>query len=118
MTLVTGAASGIGRASTILFAREGAKVVALDRAGSVADTAAQIAKDGGEAIALVADAAVESEISAAVDRAVQAYGALDALYANAGVSGGLKNFLELTPQDWIDVLSPSPTAPPGPRCTH
>ncbi|HVZ92762.1 MAG TPA: SDR family NAD(P)-dependent oxidoreductase [Rhizomicrobium sp.] len=105
VALVTGAGSGIGRASALLFAEEGARVVAVDRADSVKDTAAEIAKKGGKAIGLVADAASESDVAAAIDRAASEFGALDALYANAGVSGGFKNFLELTPQDWMDVLS-------------
>jgi NAD(P)-dependent dehydrogenase (short-subunit alcohol dehydrogenase family) len=71
----------------------------------VKDTAAAIVGKGGRAIGLVADAASESDVSAAIDRAVDEFGALDALYANAGVSGGFKKFLELTPQDWMDVLS-------------
>ncbi|HVV63844.1 MAG TPA: SDR family NAD(P)-dependent oxidoreductase [Rhizomicrobium sp.] len=105
VALVTGAGSGIGRASALLFAEEGAKVVAVDRAEGVKDTAAAIVGKGGRAIGLVADAASESDVSAAIDRAVDEFGALDALYANAGVSGGFKKFLELTPQDWMDVLS-------------
>lgn len=105
VALVTGAGSGIGRASALLFAEEGAKVVAVDRADGVKDTAAAIVGKGGRAIGLVADAASESDVSAAIDRAVDEFGALDALYANAGVSGGFKKFLELTPQDWMDVLS-------------
>jgi NAD(P)-dependent dehydrogenase (short-subunit alcohol dehydrogenase family) len=105
VALITGAASGIGRASAILFAQEGAKVVAVDRAKEVEETAALIKKAGGAAIWLTADASSEKDISAAVDRAVSEFGNLDALYANAGVSGGFRNFLELSAQDWMDVLS-------------
>lgn len=105
VALVTGAASGIGRASAKLFATQGAKVVVVDRAAEVDETAAMIAKAGGTSIALKADASSESDIAAAVDRAVSEYGTLDVLYANAGVSGGFRNFLELSAQDWMDVLS-------------
>jgi len=105
VALVTGAASGIGRASAILFASEGAKVVAVDRAGEIDETAAIIRKSGGTALALTADASSETDVAAAVDRAVSEYGTLDVLYANAGVSGGFRNFLELSAQDWMDVLS-------------
>ncbi|MEI9932568.1 MAG: SDR family NAD(P)-dependent oxidoreductase [Rhizomicrobium sp.] len=105
VALITGAASGIGRASAILFAQEGATVVAVDRAEEVEETAAIIRKEGGTALALTADASSEADIAAAVDRAVSEYGRLDALYANAGVSGGFRNFLELSAQDWMDVLS-------------
>jgi NAD(P)-dependent dehydrogenase (short-subunit alcohol dehydrogenase family) len=105
VALVTGAASGIGRASAILFAQEGAKVVAVDRAAEIDETAALIKKAGGTGLALKADASSEAEIAAAIDRAVSEYGTLDVLYANAGVSGGFRNFLELSAQDWMDVLS-------------
>lgn len=105
VALITGAASGIGRASALLFAQEGARVVAVDRAADVEETAAAIKRNGGTALALVADASAEPAIAGAVDRAVQEFGTLDVVYANAGVSGGFKEFLTLTPQDWIDVLS-------------
>lgn len=105
VALITGAASGIGRASALLFAQEGARVVAVDRATDVEETAAAIKRNGDTALALVADASAEPAIAGAVDRAVQEFGTLDVVYANAGVSGGFKEFLTLTPQDWIDVLS-------------
>ena len=104
VALVTGAASGIGRASAKLFAAEGAKVVVVDRAGEVEDTAKAIKAAGGEAIALVADAASETDIARAVDLAVSKFGALDVCYANAGISGGAKLFFELDAEDWLAVL--------------
>ncbi len=71
--LVTGAASGIGRASALLFAQEGARVLAVDRAAEVDETAAMIAKAGGTALALRADASSEADVAAAVDRAVSEF---------------------------------------------
>jgi NAD(P)-dependent dehydrogenase (short-subunit alcohol dehydrogenase family) len=103
--VVTGAASGIGRASAILFAQEGAKVVACDRAEAVDETVAMIKKAGGTAISRRMDVSVEADVAGAIDAAVSAFGSLDAVYANAGVSGGFRNFLELSAQDWMDVLS-------------
>jgi NAD(P)-dependent dehydrogenase (short-subunit alcohol dehydrogenase family) len=105
VAIVTGAASGIGRASAILFAQEGAKVVAVDRAKEIEGTAETIKKAGGTALAMTADVSSEADIAAVVDRAVSEYGTLDVFYANAGVSGGFRNFLELSAQDWMDVLS-------------
>jgi NAD(P)-dependent dehydrogenase (short-subunit alcohol dehydrogenase family) len=105
VALITGAASGIGRASAILFAQEGAKVVAVDRAKEIEETTSMIRKAGGTSIALSADASSESDVANAVDRAVSEFGTLDAFYANAGISGGFRNFLELSAQDWMDVLS-------------
>src|ERR1700743_151526 len=104
VALITGAASGIGRASALLFAAEGAKVVACDRAPEIDETAAMIAQAGGTAKAVRMDASSEDDVAAAVDLAVREYGTLDALYANAGVSGGFRNFLELSAKDWMDVL--------------
>jgi NAD(P)-dependent dehydrogenase (short-subunit alcohol dehydrogenase family) len=105
VALITGAASGIGRASAILFAQEGAKVVACDRAEGVEETVAAIKKAGGTAVSRTMDASAEGEVAAAMDAAVAEFGTLDAVYANAGVSGGFRNFLELSAQDWMDVLS-------------
>jgi NAD(P)-dependent dehydrogenase (short-subunit alcohol dehydrogenase family) len=103
--LVTGAASGIGRASALLFAAAGAAVVVLDRAPQVEDTAEQIRAAGGRALALIRDSSAEKDISGAVALALEEYGALDVCYANAGISGGLVPFLEETVEQWTQVLS-------------
>src|ERR1700722_11477077 len=102
--IVTGAASGIGRASAMLFAAEGAAVVALDRAAEVEATAAAIRAAGGRAIALIRDSSAEDEVAGAVALAVKEYGGLDVCYANAGVSGGLVPFFEETVERWTQVL--------------
>ncbi|MEP6548148.1 MAG: SDR family NAD(P)-dependent oxidoreductase [Gammaproteobacteria bacterium] len=103
--LVTGAASGIGRASALLFAAEGAAVVALDRAPEVEDTAVQIREAGGRALALIRDSSAEREIAEAVARATKEYGGLDVCYANAGISGGMVPFFEETVEHWTEVLN-------------
>jgi len=105
IALVTGAASGIGRASALLFAAHGATVVALDRAPEVEATAATIKSRGGRAVALVKDSSAEDEVAAAVALAVKEYGALDVCYANAGISGGLVPFFEETVERWTEVLN-------------
>jgi len=102
--VVTGAASGIGRASAILFAAEGAAVVALDRALEVEATVATIRAAGGRAIALVKDSSAEADVAGAVNTAIKEFGALDVCYANAGISGGLVPFLEETVERWTEVL--------------
>jgi NAD(P)-dependent dehydrogenase (short-subunit alcohol dehydrogenase family) len=102
--IVTGAASGIGRASALLFASEGAAVVALDRAPEVEATVAAIRAAGGRGIALVKDSSSEADIAAAVALAVTEFGTLDVCYANAGISGGLVPFFEETVERFTEIL--------------
>ena len=104
VALVTGAASGIGRATSKLFAAEGARLVVFDRAGEVEETAAEIKAAGGEATVILGDAGLEADIEKAVALAVSAYGALDVCYANAGISGGYVPLLELTAEHWTELL--------------
>ena len=103
--IVTGAASGIGRASAILFAQHGARVVAVDRAPEVQATADVIRQAGGQAIALVRDAAQEADVAEAVQTAVREHGALDVCFANAGISGGLRPFDDWSAADWMNILA-------------
>ena len=102
--IVTGAASGIGRASAILFAAEGANVVVLDRAPAVEDTAAQIRSAGGCATAFVKDSAEEANVVAVVDAAIREFGALDVCFANAGISGGIVPLQEQSVELWTRIL--------------
>jgi NAD(P)-dependent dehydrogenase (short-subunit alcohol dehydrogenase family) len=102
--LITGAASGIGRASAILFAKHGANVVVLDRAHSVEETAAAIRSTGGKALTFVRDSSEEAHVEQAIDSAVDEFGALDVCFANAGVSGGYAPLQEQTPEHWAEIL--------------
>ena len=90
--IVTGAASGIGRASAILFAQEGAKVLALDLSDAVSDTVATITEAGGVAIARVADTADEDTVMSAVANCRSEFGTVDVAYANAGVESAPHGF--------------------------
>ncbi len=87
VALITGAGSGIGRTTAILFAQKGAKVVIADiveRAGE--ETAAQISDAGGEAVFVQADVTKAADVEAMVRVAVETYGRLDILFNNAGVT--------------------------------
>jgi meso-butanediol dehydrogenase/(S,S)-butanediol dehydrogenase/diacetyl reductase len=90
--LITGAGSGIGRATAIGFAQRGGKVVITDVNGdSVNSVAAEIAASGGSAIAMVADVTKPADIDAMVARAVKEFGQLDVLHNNAfGVPATLR----------------------------
>src|ERR1700742_3718006 len=85
VTLITGAGSGLGREGALLFAREGARVVVMDRAAGRADAVAKlISGDGGGAVAFEGDVGVEADMRQAVELAVEAFGTLDVFWANAG----------------------------------
>ncbi len=92
VALVTGAGSGIGRAATLLFSREGARVVAVDLDGPAAEeTVAQVRAAGGDgapALAVTADVAVSADCAAMVAAAEDTFGRLDVLFNNAGVMLG------------------------------
>ena len=102
--IITGAGSGIGRAAALLFTREGARLIAVDRTEAVKDTVEQVRKAGGTAEAVTADAGSEKDVIAFIDKAVSSYGRLDAIWANAGVSGGLVPLAEQTVEHWQEVL--------------
>jgi NAD(P)-dependent dehydrogenase (short-subunit alcohol dehydrogenase family) len=102
--LITGAGSGIGRATARLYAAEGASIVAFDRALAVNDTAKAITETGGKAIAIVGDAGLEADVQKAVETAIATFGRLDICYANAGVSGGYTPLFEMTAENWTELL--------------
>lgn len=102
--IITGAGSGIGRAASLLFTREGARLIAVDRTEGVTETVDQIRKAGGTAEAVIADAGSEQDVIAYIDKALAAYGKLDAIWANAGISGGLVPLAEQTVEHWQEIL--------------
>ncbi len=90
VSIVTGAASGIGKASAIVFGREGAKVMCADINAEAAEaTARQIVDTGGEAASIRVDVASEPDVQEMVSATVTRWGRLDVLYNNAGIGIGM-----------------------------
>jgi NAD(P)-dependent dehydrogenase (short-subunit alcohol dehydrogenase family) len=105
VAIVTGAASGIGRASAIAFAREGAKVVIADhneQAGKAA--AAAIAAEGRDAHFVQVDVSRESDIARMVKETVARWGAIDVLFNNAGIVL-VKSIEQMTEDEWDRVMA-------------
>lgn len=106
VALITGAASGIGKATAELFARNGAAIGALDRdVHDVREAVEAINRGGGRAVALAADVSEPSEVEAAVEQLAGRYGRLDIVMANAGINGVWAPLEELAPEEWDRTLN-------------
>jgi meso-butanediol dehydrogenase / (S,S)-butanediol dehydrogenase / diacetyl reductase len=104
VALITGAGSGIGRASAIRFAEEGAKVMVADvRAESASNSAAEIEKAGGTAKSIAVDVRVAAQVERMVNETIRAFGRLDILFNNAGVYVP-KNVVNTTEEEWDWVV--------------
>ena len=113
VAVITGGGSGIGRAASLLFAAEGAKVVVVDYQGVYGravgqETADEVKAAGGEAIYVETDLTVEEEVASMVRRAVETYGKIDILFNNAshGYSSPLimTTLLDTPEPDWNEVI--------------
>ena len=104
VAIITGAGSGIGRASALLFASEGAKLVIGDKSDSVHETAKLVIEAGGTVTAMQMDAGLEGDVAKMVTTAISSYGGIDVAFANAGISGGMEGVFETTPELMAEVL--------------
>ncbi|MBM7564118.1 SDR family NAD(P)-dependent oxidoreductase [Paenibacillus sacheonensis] len=103
--LITGSGSGIGKATALLFASEGAKLIINDLSEQQGtDTVKEIEAAGGEAIFIRADVTDPADVSAMVDQIIAKYGVIDVLFNNAGISGvGVLH--EIEPETWDRVIN-------------
>jgi NAD(P)-dependent dehydrogenase (short-subunit alcohol dehydrogenase family) len=104
VALVTGGASGIGRATAELFAREGARVAVADYSGEGSDTVKAIQTAGGEAIFVQVDVSDSGQVTKMVETAFETYGRIDVLFNGAGILY-YGTLLETDEQAWNHVLS-------------
>ena len=106
VAIITGASKGIGRVMSQMFAREGAKVICAARSEAlVNETAALIKNAGGDAVAVVADAATEAGARAIVDAGMRAFGRVDTLVNNAGDGGPTKPVQDYTIDEWFYTVN-------------
>jgi NAD(P)-dependent dehydrogenase (short-subunit alcohol dehydrogenase family) len=104
VALITGAGNGIGRATALGFARNGAKVVVVDRdTGGGEGTAGIIRQQGGEATFFSADVTKSADVQAYVKAALDAYGSIDCFHNNAGIEGSVAPTAEYD-EDMFDTV--------------
>src|SRR2546421_13028064 len=101
VAVITGAASGMGRATALRFAKEGAAIVVADLNSQAGEqTLAEIASAGGQAVFQHTDVSSDRDLKALIDRAVAEYGLLDITYNNAGIGGATGRLGEISAEDW------------------
>jgi NAD(P)-dependent dehydrogenase (short-subunit alcohol dehydrogenase family) len=106
VAFITGATSGIGRATAIAFAQEGASVVVVDISEEgVQETARQIKEVGTEALAITCDVRKADDVKGAVDQAVAAFGRVDVAFNNAGVEQPYGAVADVTVDDWDRIVA-------------
>jgi NAD(P)-dependent dehydrogenase (short-subunit alcohol dehydrogenase family) len=105
VALVTGASSGIGRATALAFARAGAKVVAADITESGGSETVELIKaGGGEAVFIKADVSKSSEVSSLIEQIVARFGKLDVAHNNAGIEGVIAATHECAEDNWDAII--------------
>jgi NAD(P)-dependent dehydrogenase (short-subunit alcohol dehydrogenase family) len=103
---LTGAASGIGRATAIAFATEGTRVVVSDRSeAALQETVEYVKAAGAEVLAIACDVSKPEEVQAAVARAVETFGRIDFAFNNAGVENKATPLAEIAIEEWDRILN-------------
>src|SRR3954468_8321122 len=105
IAFVTGAASGIGRATALAFAAEGARVAILDRtADALKETGEAVKEAGCQVLAIACDVSVPEQVKAAVAQVVERFGRLDLAFNNAGVENKAHPLHEIELEEWDRIL--------------
>ncbi len=106
VAFITGAGGGMGRMAALMFAREGARIVANDyRADAVEETAQMVRDEGGECIAVPGDVSVAADVERAIQAGEEAFGLINVLYNNAGIMpDGDESVLDLKEEVWQRVM--------------
>jgi NAD(P)-dependent dehydrogenase (short-subunit alcohol dehydrogenase family) len=106
VAFVTGAAGGIGRATALAFAHEGASVVVSDISEQrVRETARMIEEAGGRALAVACDVTRSEDVKAALKETIETFGRLDVAFNNAGVENEVKPMAEVTEEEWDRIVA-------------
>lgn len=106
VALVTGGSGGIGRGTSLAFAREGAKVVVADvLVENGQETVDMIKEEGGEAIFISTDVSKSSEVESLINNIIESYGSIDFAFNNAGIEGYLVHLDEYTEEMWDRVIN-------------
>lgn len=106
VALITGAGSGIGKATAVLLAKQGVRVAVLSHtAVEIEQTASEIQRGGGEAFSLVADTGHDDQMRQAVKQIIDRWQRLDIVFANAGINGTWAPLEELSIDDWNRTIN-------------
>jgi NAD(P)-dependent dehydrogenase (short-subunit alcohol dehydrogenase family) len=106
VAFVTGAAGGIGCATALAFAHEGASVVVADISEQrVRETARMIEEAGGRALAVACDVTRSEDVKAALEETIETFGRLDVAFNNAGVENEVKPMAEVTEEEWDRIVA-------------
>ena len=106
VAVITGGGSGIGRASALLLAKEGATIATIDQMRETSeDTIAKVQQNGGNGMATIADVSQPDQMQQSFQQITNAFGRIDIVLANAGINGVWAPIDKLTPEEWDQTLN-------------
>jgi NAD(P)-dependent dehydrogenase (short-subunit alcohol dehydrogenase family) len=106
VALVTGGGSGIGRATSVLLAQQGAKIMIADYVPEGAEKTVKMIKEaGGEASCIAADVSITKQVEMIINKTVETYGRIDCAHNNAGIEGKFSDTIQCTEENWDRVIA-------------